>query len=326
MDVQDDNIGTIHCDPTMNRLVGYIIPNNSSNIYTSAVMPGFVGGKNDLGLDLVANRREAVEVANTVNLHPNKFSISFWIKDSKDPQPSATVISHQTRQMSAGWSLDSYSNWTSSSQFIHLSVFSESGQRFSSSPVPISNGSFTHVVGTFDGSSVKIYRNGILIGITAFKGKYISDPEVPLVIGSSAYCLTCNYWSGVIDEARFYNRAINGNEVKAIFSNDSAGTVPDGLAGYWTFENSLHDISGNHNEGSLDSMITSMVFAPDGRLFFDEKNTGKIRIMKDDKVLSTPFAIVSDYYVNWEQGLLGLTIDPKFEQNHFVYLYCNCYR
>ena len=30
---------------------------------------------------------------------------------------------------------------------------------------------------------------------------------------------------------------------------------------------------------------------------------------------------VSDYYVNWEQGLLGLTIDPKFEQNHFVYLY-----
>ena len=64
-----------------------------------------------------------------------------------------------------------------------------------------------------------------------------------------------------------------------------------------------------------------MAFAPDGRLFFDEKNTGKIRIMKDDKVLSTPFATVSDYYVNWEQGLLGLALDPKFEQNHFVYLY-----
>ena len=43
--------------------------------------------------------------------------------------------------------------------------------------------------------------------------------------------------------------------------------------------------------------------------------------MKDDRVLSTPFATVSDYYVNWEQGLLGLVVDPKFEQNHFVYLY-----
>ena len=43
--------------------------------------------------------------------------------------------------------------------------------------------------------------------------------------------------------------------------------------------------------------------------------------MKDDRVLSTPFAVLSDYYINWEQGLLGLTIDPKFEQNHFVYLY-----
>ena len=68
-------------------------------------------------------------------------------------------------------------------------------------------------------------------------------------------------------------------------------------------------------------MIANMAFAPDGRLFFDEKNTGKIRIMKDDRVLSTPFATVSDYYVNWEQGLLGLAVDPKFEQNHFVYLY-----
>jgi hypothetical protein len=37
--------------------------------------------------------------------------------------------------------------------------------------------------------------------------------------------------------------------------------------------------------------------------------------MKDDKVLENPFVQISDYYVDWEQGLLGLAIDPKFEQN-----------
>ena len=166
-----------------------------------------------------------------------------------------------------------------------------------------------------------MYKNGILLGITGFNGKYISDPGLPLMIGSSAYCLTCNLWSGIIDEFRFYDRAINQSEVKEIFFNDSPSTVPDGLVGYWTFENSLNDISGNKNNGNLDSIITNMAFTPDGRLFFDEKNSGKIKIMKGDRVLPTPFATVSDYYTSWEQGLLGLAVDPKFEQNHFVYLY-----
>jgi glucose/arabinose dehydrogenase/plastocyanin len=314
---------SIHCDPLMNRLVGYSMPSDSDSIYTNSGTPVFVPSKHGLGLELVAKRSERVEFADTSILHPNKFSISFWIKNSKDMQPTATVISHQIQNTSGsiGWSLDTYWTRTSSTQTIVFSVFDETGQRFSSSPATISNDTFTHIVGTFDGDSMKIYRNGIQIGHTAFNAKYISDPQIPLTMGSPSYCFTCNYWSGVIDDVRFYNRAINGKEVKEIFSNDSIGIVPDGLAGYWTFENNLHDISGNKNEGNLDSMITSAAFAPDGRLFFDEKNTGKIRIMKDDKVLSTPFAIISNAYISWEQGLLGLAIDPKFEQNHFVYLY-----
>ena len=70
---------------------------------------------------------------------------------------------------------------------------------------------------------------------------------------------------------RFYNKAINENEVKEIFVNDSPSTVPDGLVGYWTFDGSLNDISGNKNQGNLNRMIAYMAFAPDGRLFFDEK-------------------------------------------------------
>ncbi len=314
----------IHCDPLMNKFVGYLFPGNQSLIYTNVGAPMFVGGKHGLGLGLVANRREAVEFANTSRFDQNEFSLSFWLKDAKNPEPYGTVISHYNRNSSAGWSLDTYSNATSSGELIRFSVFSEEGHRITSSPVPISTITFAHIVVTFDGSSIKIYKNGILLGVTGFNGKYISDPRLPLMIGSSSYCLTCNMWSGIIDEFRFYNRAINENEVKEIFFDDSPSIVSDGLVGYWTFENSLNDISGNKNEGNLDSIITSMAFTPDGRLFFDEKNTGKIRIMKDDRVLSTPFAVLSDYYVNWEQGLLGLTIDPKFEQNHFVYLYLAC--
>jgi glucose/arabinose dehydrogenase len=69
-------------------------------------------------------------------------------------------------------------------------------------------------------------------------------------------------------------------------------------------------------------MLTSMVFAPDGRLFFTEKNTGEIRIMTPEhKILDNPFASVDDLYASWEQGMLGLAIDPEFNINHHIYVY-----
>ena len=68
----------------------------------------FVAGKNRLGLELDAKRREAVEFANSSRLDPNKFSISFWIKDAKNPQPYGVVISHTNRNETAGWSLDAH--------------------------------------------------------------------------------------------------------------------------------------------------------------------------------------------------------------------------
>ena len=37
----------------------------------------------------------------------------------------------------------------------------------------------------------------------------------------------------------------------------------------------------------------------------------------------TPFANISDIYVNWEEGLLGITLDDKFTENHFVYAFYN---
>ena len=45
-------------------------------------------------------------------------------------------------------------------------------------------------------------------------------------------------------------------------------------------------------------------------MFLSEKNTGKIMIMENNTLLPTPFASIDGVYVNWEQGLLGLAIDP----------------
>ena len=42
--------------------------------------------------------------------------------------------------------------------------------------------------------------------------------------------------------------------------------------------------------------------------------------MKDDKVLAQPFVKVQTEFAE-HQGLLGITVDPKFSVNHYIYAY-----
>jgi len=64
----------------------------------------------------------------------------------------------------------------------------------------------------------------------------------------------------------------------------------------------------------------AMAFAPDGKLFYNELKTGKIRIVQNGQLLPEPFyqfAVAGQP----ETGLIGLTLDPNFAQNHYVYVF-----
>ncbi len=75
------------------------------------------------------------------------------------------------------------------------------------------------------------------------------------------------------------------------------------------------------------NLPTSLAFAPDGsnRLFFNELQTGKIRIVQDGVLLPEPFAQVQTHTtggfpVAGENGLLGIAFDPDYAQNRYVYV------
>lgn len=70
---------------------------------------------------------------------------------------------------------------------------------------------------------------------------------------------------------------------------------------------------------NLSGSPTAMAFAPDGRLFVCLQE-GRVRVIKDGSLLSTPFvSLVVDS--TGERGLLGIAFDPNFASNHYVYLY-----
>jgi YVTN family beta-propeller protein len=65
---------------------------------------------------------------------------------------------------------------------------------------------------------------------------------------------------------------------------------------------------------------SALAFAPDGTLFYNELKTGKIRIVQHGQLLPEPFY---QFKVAGqpETGLIGLTLDPDFERNHYVYVF-----
>jgi glucose/arabinose dehydrogenase len=73
------------------------------------------------------------------------------------------------------------------------------------------------------------------------------------------------------------------------------------------------------------NLPVSMAFAPDGRLFVNEQKSGNVRIVDTTvtpwSLQPTPWCTVLVHTAGFEQGLLGITLDPAFSTNGFVYVY-----
>jgi glucose/arabinose dehydrogenase len=66
-------------------------------------------------------------------------------------------------------------------------------------------------------------------------------------------------------------------------------------------------------------IVWSIVFAPDGRIFFTER-PGRVRLIENGKLRAAPFFTVPDIELSGESGLMGMVLHPNFGENHFVYL------
>lgn len=66
---------------------------------------------------------------------------------------------------------------------------------------------------------------------------------------------------------------------------------------------------------------TTLTVLPDGRVLIVQQN-GVVRIVKDDILLPENFYAVQNADTFAERGCLGVTSDPDFASNHYVYIYC----
>lgn len=80
---------------------------------------------------------------------------------------------------------------------------------------------WTHLAATFDGATLRLYRNGTQVATRAASGTIITSSN-PLRIGGNT--VWGEYFNGRIDEIRIYNRVLAQSEFQT--DMNSAVTAP----------------------------------------------------------------------------------------------------
>jgi glucose/arabinose dehydrogenase len=63
----------------------------------------------------------------------------------------------------------------------------------------------------------------------------------------------------------------------------------------------------------------SIVWAPDGRMFFTER-PGRVRVFQNGQLRPEPLFTVPDVEPSGESGLMSLALHPQFNENHLLYI------
>ena len=82
-----------------------------------------------------------------------------------------------------------------------------------------------HLVMTFDGTDIKMYQNSVLTKTFNFPGDIRVDNNTPVTIGG--HWINAEFFNGLIDEARIYNRALSASEISQLYLTPYAGFVED---------------------------------------------------------------------------------------------------
>jgi hypothetical protein len=163
-----------------------------------------------------------VEISNASNLQlQHAITIEGWVLASGAPNAYAGIAGTWDDNTGAN---RSYLFWLLNGQLeLVLSTDGSSVIR-ATDPTPITVDRWTHVAGTYDGSTIRVYVDGAEVGHTSMTGD-LAVNQRPFTIGRTdgGSVGTPNLWHGSIDELSIYDRALGAGEIAGIQAAGSAG-------------------------------------------------------------------------------------------------------
>jgi hypothetical protein len=188
----------------------------------------------------------------SLNIANDEISIAAWVKMLGDGTNNGVVVCKQAPAgtSDASYSLDVYpSIHTPVGRHVEFAVNVGGSWNAYVSTSALTLGAWNHVVGTYDGSKVRIFINGVLDIEYTLTGNIVPK-NGPLYIGHEDAWSPGEYFNGAVDEVRVYNRTLSSAEIWAEYTS-----LEPGLVGYWKLDEGIgttaYDSSGNGNDGTL---------------------------------------------------------------------------
>ena len=146
----------------------------------------------------------------------NAISVSAWVYRVGDGQSSTSIIVGRSvldrsghQQYSLGLAPNNTVRWRLRFGTSHTNVYSN---------MIIPENVWVHVVGTYDGSSMRLFVDGLLDNELGRTGLFNSEPS-PLFIGTDNAADNRRF-SGLLDEIAIYNKALTSEEVSLLHGLD----------------------------------------------------------------------------------------------------------
>lgn len=176
----------------------------------------------------------------SIDIGGNELTLALWIKADNFDVFDARFISKATGVHDA----DHY--WM-------LSAIDENAIRFrlkaggithvlATGAGELAAGQWIHIAATYDGSSMRIYKDGVEVARRAKSGQLDVDPVVSAAVGNQPTGAGSRPFDGCIDDVRIYNRALTGSEIRELAnlhltSIEAVGAAPHHFELFGNFPN-----------------------------------------------------------------------------------------
>jgi hypothetical protein len=126
--------------------------------------------------------------------------------------------------------------------------------------IKVDDGFWLHVAGTWNGSTMRLYIDGVLDVSLAYAGSgQTNDVDTPITIGRSVNVGTPAWFlDGQIDDVRVWSVARSQTEIQTLMNRSLSGNEV-GLLAYWDLDEGsgqiTYDATDNHNNGQLGSTL-----------------------------------------------------------------------
>lgn len=185
--------------------------NNLTNENTVAFNTGKVGNAADTGS---GNTNKALNLANSLGIDGGNISIEAWAKLTDVISAVKTLVG----QASNGGTNVGYEFEYDGTTLTANRLKNGDSDNVASETVSLSTGVWYHLVLTYDGTTLRLYRDNVAKGTLATSGSGTSALTQKFVIFKNPTA-NVRYFSGLIDQVRVWSKALSTTEIADLFNS-----------------------------------------------------------------------------------------------------------